>query len=184
MRPLYGPKSQIVFQGACGSFNHFDGRHWRSWSNHRLPRSAQVPLQAQVPIHPFFDKAGNPAFNSFHAVTWQWSPETGWKRVAYEPVKGMSVGPPHIVPPSPPPGCSSPPPTSLVRDSADRSWWVAGDALYEGTSGHCRVILQGSVPQPFIDGRQVDRILLDAHGNVFLSPTLTTGRCFTRFWAV
>ncbi|MGH9446575.1 MAG: hypothetical protein ACRD3O_12720, partial [Terriglobia bacterium] len=103
-------------------------------------------------------------------ATWEWTAASGWKQMPSEPQEHFVplLPDPFRAPGSPPAGCMTPPPSSLVRDSLGRSWWVAEDALYEGVGGDCRIVLSGSSPQPFIDGRQLDRVLLDRRGNVFL----------------
>jgi len=163
-RPTYGPGGQIVFFGSCGGVNYFDGSDWRLWNSRQLPASRNIA------IPPFFDKAGHLALN-MRGGTWQWTQASGWVQIPPEPQESaipFLLPNPFQSPAPPPPGCVTPPPSSLVRDALGRSWWVADDALYEGVAGKCRVILAGSTSQPFIDGRQLGRVLLDARGNVFL----------------
>jgi hypothetical protein len=162
-RPIYGPNSQIVFVGICWGVNYFTGSGWR------LFQGRGVPPDRNIAIPPFFDSSGHLALD-IRNTTWQWTPQTGWQPTAGKPPAAYIPQLPNpLAPPlSPPVGCESPPPSSLVKDSLGRSWWVAGDALYEGVPGHCRKILSASVPQPFTDGRKLVAAKIDLRGNAFL----------------
>lgn len=163
LRPIYGPHSQIVFVGACGGVNYFNGRVWQ------LLQGQMLPPGRNMAIPPFFDSTGHLALN-INRATWQWTPETRWQETSEPPPENYvrMMPNPFAPPPSPPEGCESPAPVALVKDSLGQSWWVAEDALYEGTQGKCRVVLSGSVPQPFIDGRRLVAAQTDARGNAFL----------------
>ncbi|HKI68122.1 MAG TPA: hypothetical protein VKA67_00925, partial [Verrucomicrobiae bacterium] len=128
-----------------------------------------VPSSRNLAIPPFFDAAGHLALN-IRNTTMQWTPRSGWQRTAAAPPANYVrlIGNPIAPPPSPPAGCETPAPSALVKDSLGQSWWVAGDALYEGVSGHCRKILSGSARQPFIDGRKLVAVKIGPHGSAFL----------------
>jgi hypothetical protein len=175
-RPIYGPKSQIVFVGMCWGVNYFDGSSWHLWNHEQLPAA----LDIQRP--PFFDASGHLAFDSNPHVarpdeqrpalntptTWEWTPDLLWHSVSYQPGEFVPRPNPFAALPPPPAGCSTMSPSSLVQDATGRAWWVADDALYTGTVGQCHPISLGSGTQPFVDGRRLFRALLDARGNVFL----------------
>ncbi len=181
LRPTYGPNSQIVFVGMCGAVNYFDGSSWHMWRQRLLP----APLGVL-----FFDAAGNLAFDGGPNVilpgvkprlqgqsrpaTWEWTPATHWHAVPYEShqIKSLSRYNPFAPLPPPPAGCTTTLPSSLVRDSTGRAWWVAGDTLYEGVPGHCRSILSGSSRQPFVGGRRIAGAILDPRGNVVLETAM------------
>lgn len=152
MRPIYGPDSRIVFVGPCSGLNYFDGSQWQLWRNNQLPGAGQRDLG----IPPFFDDAGNLAID-LHRNTWEWNPPTGWTETQYEPQQRH-----------PEPSFQIALNRGPVQDSEGRSWWVAEDSLYVSRGQNKRLILSGSAPQPFIDGRQLVRVLLDARGNAFL----------------
>lgn len=152
MRPIYGPNSQIVFVGPCSAVNYFDGAEWRLWRNNQLPEAAYRNLD----FLPFFDHTGNLAMD-IHNETWEWTRARGWAETAFEPQKQ------HLDPLSQIMFHGGP-----VRDSAERSWWVSDDSLYEGDGEDKRLMLSGSALQPFIDGRRLVRVLLDSDGNAFL----------------
>jgi len=178
MRPIYGPDSQIMFVGMCGGVSYFDGSYWHLWNRPALPG----PLYPQHP--PFFDAAGHPAFDpqpglaqskeQFHRqgsntpATWEWTPDSRWHIVPYEPAAVVPLPNPFAPRPPPPAGCETMSPSSLVYDPTGRAWWIADDALYTGTTGECHPVLSGSAAQPFIDGRDLASALLDGRGNIFL----------------
>ncbi|MGH9450896.1 MAG: hypothetical protein ACRD11_10175, partial [Terriglobia bacterium] len=164
MRPIYGPRFQIVFVGPCAGVNYFDGQHWRLWNNAQLPSGNR-----DISIPPFFDSSGHVAL-SINCDTWQWEPATGWKQTSEGPPENYVRLPPDAFAPLPPlpAGCETLAPSSLIRDASGRAWWVADDGLYEGVTGRCRLVLSGSAEQPFIDGRRLAKALLDARGDVFL----------------
>lgn len=182
MRPVYGPNSQIVFVGMCWGVNYFDGSSWHLWNPSTLPGE----LDLERP--PFFDAAGHPALDptlgfaevedQFHRpvsktpTTWEWTPDSRWHIVPYEPAEAVPQPNPFAPLLPPPAGCTTMSPTSLVQDSTGRAWWIADDALYTGTTGQCHLALSGSTAEPFIDGRELAKALLDARGNVFLETQL------------
>lgn len=178
MRPIYGPNSQIVFVGMCWGVNYFDGSSWHLWNQRQLPG----PLDLERP--PFFDASGHMAFDPAPNVrrlesrvprpgwnkptTWEWTADSLWHIVPYEPGETVRLPNPFAALPPPPGGCATMSPSSLVQDSTGRTWWVADGALYKGITGQCQIVLPASASQPFIDGRQLVRVLLDARGNAFL----------------
>jgi len=163
VRPIYGPHSQIAFVGKCGAVNYFDGSAWQTFRWRMLPRNRNIA------IPPFFDSAGHLALDVNH-TTWQWTPDAHWQETSEAPPQNyVRMLPNPFAPPPPvPEGCQSPLPLALVKDSRGQSWWVADDALYEGTPGSCRVVLSGSVRQPFIDGRKLLAAKVGPRGNAFL----------------
>ncbi len=172
MKPIYGPRSQIVFVGACFGINYFDGARWHLWNRPQLPGPRNVLYDSP----PFFDPSGSLAIN-IHHETWEWQPERGWNLIPYEPrpgriVQGFAARPA----PPPPPGCADTQSTSLARDRLGRSWWTWRGNLYEGIRDRCRIALSNRQDQPFLDGRRLGNVLMDARGNQFFETWLANGR--------
>lgn len=166
-RPIYGPGPQIVLVGPCWGVNYFDGTHWRVFQRRLLPQNRDVA------IPPFFDSGGHLALEINHS-TWQWTPSTRWQQTAEVPPQNYvpMLPNPFAPPPPPPSGCKTPPPSTLVKDSLGQSWWVAGDALYEGVPDHCRKVLSASARQPFIDGRKLVAAQIGPYGDAFLKTNM------------
>lgn len=171
MKPIYGPSSQIVYNGACQGINYFDGTDWHVWNRPDMPGNPDFFFDGP----PFFDAAGHVAVN-IHHETREWRRDLGWQLIPYEPHAGEIVHWFHAQSSQPPPpGCPSTASTSLARDPLGRSWWTWDGNLYEGISGLCRKALAATELQPFIDGRLLRRVLTDDRGNVFLETLLAGG---------
>jgi hypothetical protein len=177
-RPIYGPNSQMVYVGMCWGVNYFDGSSWHLWNRQQLPGAVDIERP------PFFDASGHLAFDpDRHArrpdeplqgpasnapTTWEWTPDSLWHNVSYQPGEFVPRPNPFAASAPPPAGCTTMSPSSLVQDVTGRAWWVAEDTLYTGTAGQCYPVSPGSGTQPFVDGRHLVRALLDARGNIFL----------------
>ncbi len=178
-RPIYGPNSQIVFVGMCWGVNYFDGSSWHMWNHQELPGVVDIERP------PFFDASGHLAFNPNRHVrrpdeqllrpasngptTWEWTSDLQWHSVSYQPGEFVPRPNPFTASQAPPPaGCTTMSPSSSVQDASGRAWWVADDVLYTGITSQCHPVSPGAGTQPFVDGRRLDRALLDARGNVFL----------------
>jgi hypothetical protein len=171
-QPVYGPDSKIVFMGACGGVNYFDGNMWRLWNWSQMPGSPVYPFDGPA----FFDQNGRLAVN-IHHETWELEPRAGWHVIPYAPHSGhllrwFAPSPPL----APPAGCSVTQSTSLTRDRLGRSWWTWQGNVYEGVVGLCRPVFNSDEPEPFIDGRLLRRVLIDGRGNVFLETLLANNR--------
>jgi hypothetical protein len=172
MKPIYGPNSQIVYNGACQGINYFDGNNWHLWNRRDVPGDPGYFFDGA----PFFDAAGHLAVN-IHQKTREWRPEQGWQFIPYVPHNGPIVNFfVHQPPGKPPEGCTSTESSSLARDPLGRSWWTWDESLYEGIPGLCRKALSATQRQPFIDGRLLRRVLTDDRGNVFLETISASGR--------
>lgn len=170
--PTYGPDAQIVFNGACRGINYFDGTRWRLWNWSQMPGSPVAPFETAA----FFDPAGKLAVNVSHE-TWELEPRAGWRIIGYEPHQALTTNWFMVAPPRrPPAGCSESQSTSLVRDRLGRSWWTWQGNVYEGVAGLCRAAFNAGQPQPFIDGRLLRRVMIDAKGNVFFETMLASNR--------
>lgn len=183
-RPIYGPRHQIAFIGLCLGINYFDGSTWHLWNRQDLPGDG-LPFGG-----PFFDAAGHLAVDlrtvrrqtpnsrivAAQASTWEWRPNVGWMRIAYQkpsPVGSPVIRPSPLLPP--PSGCQTPIPVSLVHDQFGRAWWTTvSGSVYVGFPGHCRRLFSAAQRQPFIDGRKLVRVFMDARGRAFLE-TLGAG---------
>ena len=172
MKPIYGPRSQIVYNGACQGINYFDGTDWHVWNRREVPGDPGYFFDGPA----FFDAAGHVAVN-IHQKTREWGPEQGWQFIPYVPHNGQIVNFFVSAPPgNPPSGCSSTQSSSLARDPLGRFWWTWDGSLYEGIPGRCLKPLSASQPQPFIDSRLLRRVLTDWRGNVFLETISANGR--------
>jgi hypothetical protein len=171
MKPTYGPRSQIVYNGACQGINYFEGDNWHVWNRPAVPGDPEYFFDGPA----FFDAAGHVAVN-IHQETREWRQDRGWQLIPYEPHSGHIANffTPHP-PGKPPEGCASTESSSLSRDPLGRYWWTWNDSLYEGIPGLCRKVLDANEPQPFIDGRLLRRVMTDSRGNVFLE-TLSANR--------
>ncbi len=172
MKPIYGPRSQIVYNGACQGINYFDGTDWHVWNRREVPGDPGYFFDGPA----FFDAAGHVAVN-IHQKTREWRREQGWQLIPYVPHNGQIVNFFVSAPPgNPPSGCSSTQSSSLARDPLGRFWWTWDGSLYEGIPGRCLKPLSASQPQPFIDSRLLRRVLTDWRGNVFLETISANGR--------
>jgi len=171
MEPTYGPRSQIVYNGACRGINYFDGNNWHVWNRPAVPGDPGYFFDGPA----FFDTAGHVAVN-IHQKTLEWRRNQGWHLISHEPNRGHFASFFVPYPPGKPPaGCISTESSSLSRDPLGRYWWTWKGSLYEGIPGLCRKALAGNRPQPFIDGRLLRRVLTDSRGNIFLE-TLSANR--------
>ncbi|MGH9469125.1 MAG: hypothetical protein ACRD1N_02135 [Terriglobia bacterium] len=172
LKPVYGPASQIVFNGACTGINYFDGSRWRLWNWNQMPGTPVAPFASAA----FFDPAGKLAVN-INRETWELEPRAGWHIIGYQP---HPVGMVRWFVPSPsqppPSGCSETQSSSMARDRLGRSWWTWQGSVYEGVAGLCRAVFAANQPQPFIDGRLLRRVLIDSKGNVFFETLLANNR--------
>jgi hypothetical protein len=171
--PQYGPRGQIAFFGPCGGLNYYNGKRWRLWQ----PRELLRLMPGTGPdAEPAFDAAGDLILNMIQgaAATWRWD-GTAWQRLPEtRPLPPVAFSPfRRPYPPAPPPGCNTPWPESLQFDRLGRGWWTAAGNVYVGTAGQCRVVLPASDEQPFMDGRPLARVTLDAAGNALLQSTPT-----------
>lgn len=168
MKPMYGPRRQIAYMGACNGINYFDGSQWRLWNRRDVPGDLRHFFDGPA----FFDGGGRLAID-IHHETWELGSEAGWHAVSYEPERDRLVRWFTPGPASPPPlGCPEIQSTSLARDRLGRAWWTWRGNVYIGVSGTCRLVLSSKEPQPFIDGRRLRRVLIDRLGNAFFETLL------------
>lgn len=172
MQPVYGPSGQIIFTGACRGINYFDGTRWHLYNRRDVPGESGFFFDSPA----FFDSNGRLAVN-IHHETWEVVPGTGWHMIPYQPGKRARVelfGPRPLS--RPPAGCSANQWSSVATDRLGRSWWTEEGNLYVGIGGLCHRVLKSDEAQPFIDGRELRGVRVDARGNVFLETLIASNR--------
>lgn len=114
---------------------------------------------------------------NIHHETWEISPGTGWHLIPYQPGKRATVTWFTPRPPAQTPaGCAVDRATSLSIDRLGRSWWTWDGNVYDGVAGLCLPVFKPDESQPFIDGRLLQRVLVDSRGNVFLETLIANHR--------
>ncbi len=176
--PVYGPGHQIAFLGRCLGINYYNGRRWRLWNRPQWPNRRGWPVSG-----PFFDAQGHLAINfrksqlfSSAITTWQWCGATGWKSIPRQnaPVIQSTLAP-RLAPPAIAPGCLKRATTSSIQDAYGRDWSTTPQGgLWISGAGKCIPVLSSHEDQPFLDGRFLVHVLLDANGGAWLR-TRTAG---------
>ncbi len=175
--PAFGPKGQIAFMGRNGAVYYFSGDLWRRFSRNEI-LSELSPDDGP----PFFDPQGHLKVD-ISQRTFEYSPgaEPGdplsqghWREVASDPgplahEPWEQPRPPGIIPA----GCPVRENSSLSLDRLERYWWTWEGNLYEDAQGACKLVLAANQAQPFIDGRKLRRVLVDARGDVFFETNVT-----------
>lgn len=180
IRVAYGPGGRIAFYGVCDALNYFNGRRWHIFRRGFAGLAPGPPRftpagRLQVVTNGWGSSGASVGPNGSlrvrvnqHIIVWTWTGH-GWRRFSRQ-----GVPPPPELGPMPPLGCPTLAPASIVRDQRGRTWWVAQDRLYEAGRRHCRVVLRGTMAQPFIDGRQLASATALAGGGELLTTRITS----------
>ena len=180
IRVAYGPGGRIAFYGVCDALNYFNGRRWHIFRRGFVGLAPGPPRftpagRLQVVANGWGSSGASMGPNGSlrvrvnqQIIVWTWTGH-GWRRFSRQ-----GVPPPPQLGPMPPPGCPTLAPASIVRDQRGRTWWVAQDRLYEADRRHCRIILRGTMAQPFIDGRHLASATALAGGGELLTTRITS----------
>ena len=115
----------------------------------------------------FFDRAGNVAVN-IGGKTWEFTETKGWHMTDFEPGLGTDQERQARHSPAPPAGCDIANPESIAQDRLGIYWLTYRGQLYRAIPGLCRPQFSPQEHQPFIDSREVRKVLIDLQGNAFL----------------
>ncbi len=162
----FGPNGQICYLTRHSKIAWFDGTKWQEWSTPEIS-GAKTGYYLEGP--PFFSATGRLRIN-LSKQTFERSEAGNWVKVPdYEPgyadngVRAVS----HPLPETPA-GAVTNKPDSIAVDNEGTSWLTWHQQLYRCRDGLSAPMFQPGEAQPFIDGRQLTSVFIDARGNAVL----------------
>lgn len=171
--PQYNSDSQhLAFRSENWRLSYFDGAQWHRWSRKEITgeRTAKFTFG-----QPFFKSDGGLCIN-IEKTTWQLDDTGAWQQAASEDrfpddFSNFLHHKPRITPPE---GCVTTKPDSIVADNQGVCWLTWQGQLYKCRDGDCVTILSKEEPNPFADRRQLNKAWVDRSGHVFLETAHDT----------
>jgi streptogramin lyase len=161
--PSFSPDGRICYRDEWAQVRYFDGQKWLHWARKEI-EGTNIPF---LDGPAFFDRAGNVAVN-IGRKTWEFTEAKGWHMTDFEPGLGTDRQRQVRHSPVPPAGCDIANPDSIAQDRLGTYWLTHRGQLYRAIPGLCRPQFSPREHQPFIDSREVRKVLIDLQGNAFL----------------
>jgi hypothetical protein len=161
--PSFSSDGRICYRDARSQVRYFDGQKWLQWGRKDIEGTDIPHLDGPA----FFDRAGNVAVN-IGRKTWEFTEAKGWHMTDFEPGLGADQERQGRHSPAPPPGCDVGNPESIAQDRLGTYWLTQRGQLYRAIPGLCLPQFSPQEHQPFIDSREVRKVLIDLEGNAFL----------------
>lgn len=169
--PAYSPDRRcIAFLSKQWDVVYFDGSAWHHWR--RGPEFAPGSHGLDAP---FFDDDGRLSV-TIAGDPWQLNDQGKWQQVKVKPRSSIraeqeSRRKPGIATPD---GCVTDSPNSIALDNENTYWLTWQGKLYKSLPGICIRVFSEDEPDPFGDGRRIEKVWVDQHGNAFLKTGLYT----------
>jgi hypothetical protein len=161
--PSFSPDGRICYRDEWSQVRYFDGQKWLRWGRKEI-EGTDIPYLGSPA---FFDHAGNVAVN-IGGKTWEFTEAKGWHMTDFEPGLGTDQERRRRQSPAPPAGCDIGNPESIAQDRLGTYWLTYRGQLYRAISGLCLPQFSPHEHQPFIDSREVRKVLIDLEGNALL----------------
>jgi len=161
--PSFSSDGRICYRDEWCYVRYFDGQKWLRWERKEIDGINIRCLDGPA----FFDRAGNLAVNIV-GKTWEYTEATGWRVTNYERGLGTDRERQARHSPAPPAGCDFGKPESIAQDRLGTYWLTYRGQLYRAIPGLCLAQVSAREHQPFIDSREVRKVVIDLEGNAFL----------------
>lgn len=168
MVPSFSTDGRICFRDAWDKLLYFDASQWRQWDAKGIAGDSAFNLDGP----PFFDEEGRLAVN-ISGRTWRFSEKNGWQASVFEPdpfdrskeearQKARAFS-----------GCRLERfESAAVGADFPIAYLTSNGQLYKVAAGVCISQFSSGWTHPFLDGRQVQKVLMDKKGNTFLGSFL------------
>jgi hypothetical protein len=163
MTPSFSSDGRICYRDEWAQVRYFDGQKWLRWGRKEIEGTNIPHLDGPA----FFDRAGNVAVN-IGGKTWEFTEAKSWHMTDFEPGLGTDRQRQARHSPAPPAGCDIGNPDSIAQDRLGTYWLTHRGQLYRAIPGLCLPQFSPREHQPFIDSREVRKVLIDLEGNAFL----------------
>jgi hypothetical protein len=161
--PSFSPDGRICYRDDWSQVRYFDGQKWLRWGRKEIEGTNIPHLDGPA----FFDRAGNVAVNIGGKI-WEFTEAKGWHMTDFEPGLGTDQVRQRRHSPAWPAGCDIGNPESIAQDRLGTYWLTHRGQLYRAIPGLCLPQFSPQQHQPFIDSREVRKVLIDLEGNAFL----------------
>jgi hypothetical protein len=161
--PSFTPDGRICYRDEWCQVRYFDGQKWLRWERKEIDGTNIRCLDGPA----FFDQAGDVAVNIV-GKTWEFTEAKGWHTTDFEPGLGTDQERQRRHSPVPPAGCDIGNPESVAQDQLGTYWLTYRGQLYRALPGLCLAQFSAREHQPFVDSREVRKVLIDLAGNAFL----------------
>ncbi len=163
-----------VTYGENSTIHYFDGETWHEYRRPNISGDTGFAFDGA----PFFDDTGALCINmnnNPHPAgpaqykTWRALNVQTWSAGAFQ------KGPYDWSPPAQlhaPAGAVTPDPFSIAKDRNGAFWLVSKGMLYKAATGQCEAKFGPNDPNPFVDGRRLQGVLIDPRGNAVLHTVL------------
>ena len=167
--PQYSADRQrIAYRAGAAYVLYYDGSAWQRLNRFQI--TGKNEDNAVGP--PWFDAEGKLRVNLRPGMSWRRDEAGKWSEVPFQshfPTDIWSENTNHTTEkPSPPEGCVTDKPDSIVVDNLGTFWLTWQQALYKCVPGRCVKVFGADEPNPFISGRQLREAFVDPRGNAFL----------------
>ena len=170
--------SRAAYRQGVVYLHYYDGSSWRRLDRAQI--SGEKNDNAVGP--PWFDATGNLSVNLRPGATWRMDGTGKWSKVAFQshfPKDIWSENPNQKAStPDAPEGCVTAHPDSIVVDNLGTFWLTWQRALYKAVPGRCVKVFGDVEVNPFVSGRQLREVFVDARGNAFLLTASATMDAF------
>jgi hypothetical protein len=161
--PSFSPDGRICYRDEWSQVRYFDGQKWLRWGRKEIEGTNIPHLDGPA----FFDRAGNVAVN-IGGKTWEFTEAKGWHMTDFEPGPGTEQERQRRHSPTPLAGCDIGNPESIAQDRLGTYWLTHRGQLYRAIPGLCLPQFSPQEHQPFIDSREVRKVLIDLEGNALV----------------
>ncbi len=161
-------RRRIAYRAGAAYVLYYNGSAWQRINRFHI--TGKNEDNAVGP--PWFDAEGNLRVNLRPGLSWR-RDETGkWSEVPFQSRFPADIWSEHshntAEKPSPPEGCVTAKPDSIVVDNLGTFWLTWQQALYRCVPGRCVKVFGAEEINPFVSGRQLREAFVDPRGNTFL----------------
>jgi hypothetical protein len=171
-------RQRIAYRAGAAYVVYYDGSAWQRITYFQI--TGKNSDSAVGP--PWFDSAGHLRVNTRPKTSWSRDDAGKWSQVPFESRYPTDIWSEnsnnHTEKPSPPEGCVTASPDSIVVDNLGTFWLTWQQALYKCIPGRCVKVFGADEINPFIVQRHLLQAFVDPRGNAFL---LTAGPAMNAF---
>ena len=166
--PQYSADRQrIAYRAGAAYILYYDGSAWQRLERFQI--TGKNDDNAVGP--PWFDPEGKLRVNLRPGMSWRRNEAGQWSEVPFQshfPTDIWSEHSNNAAKPTPPEGCVTSKPDSIVVDNLGTFWLTWQRALYRCVPGRCVKVFGADETNPFVSERQLRSVFVDPRGNAFL----------------